>query len=513
MQVDDSYAAYVAARWSTLYRLAALLVGPDRAGEVTGEALVRAYLVWPPRSEEGPSEDDVKAILGRLAADAEPEQDPEPQPGHTLRLATLPQRRRVVLVLRCFELLSAPDVARILGTGRDVVEHEADAVVAALEAEEQDIVAALAARADAIVVPFPPAGPLLARAHAARERRRRRSLRLTGVAGVGLAVVLGVGSYLQAHPIRLGSAPPTPASLAALDTGRPPRAVYAEGDRLRLPGDKDTVLDGAPTGIASAGRWTYVSFASGTVVRVDDDTLTAVPVTDRASAPAMTDQRGRYVAWVDVGHRMIVVQRADPGRHDGSERLQQFPPPARSEDPFRLVGLLPSADVVVSYPAESRAWVSRDAGSGTSDLHEIQGLGNGLVQQVTATELVVFYPPTHFAVGRLEHDAFLVDEDVVATAADFGDPTARRFVYADSTGHLHVGRRAPGSGRDRSHDLRLRLPRLASGWTGLHWEDGHHVLLDVSDSSLPRGALVRCDVASGFCEIAARFDGPHLLSR
>jgi hypothetical protein len=227
----------------------------------------------------------------------------------------------------------------------------------------------------------------------------------------------------------------------------------------------------------------------------------------------MTDQRGRYVAWVDVGHRIIVVRPTDPARTDTPERLQEFPPPARAEDPFRLVGLSPSADVVVSYPAESRAWVAREPGPAGSDLHEIQGLGNGLVQQVTATELVVFYPPTHFAVGRLEHDAFLVDEDVVATAADFGDPTARRFVYADRTGHVHVGRRAPGSGRDRSHDLRLRLPRLASGWAGLHWEDDEHVLLDVSDSSMPRGALVRCDVRSGDCEIAARFDGAHLLTR
>lgn len=44
MEVDESFAEYVAARWSMLYRLAVLLAGEDDADEVTQAGLVRAYL-------------------------------------------------------------------------------------------------------------------------------------------------------------------------------------------------------------------------------------------------------------------------------------------------------------------------------------------------------------------------------------------------------------------------------------------------------------------------------------
>jgi hypothetical protein len=135
-----------------------------------------------------------------------------------------------------------------------------------------------------------------------------------------------------------------------------------------------------------------------------------------------------------------------------------------------------------------------------------------VVRQVTPGELVVQYPPSHFAVGRLDRGAFLAEEDIRASNADFTDPRSERIVYADRDGEIHVGRRRAGFGRDREHDLRLGLPRLAAGFADLVWEDERHVLLDVADDSLPQGALVRCTVATGACELAVRFEGRHLLA-
>ena len=71
-----------------------------------------------------------------------------------------------------------------------------------------------------------------------------------------------------------------------------------------------------------------------------------------------------------------------------------------------------------------------------------------------------------------------------------------------------------GSMTDRAA---ARLHKDFAGLTlNLHaaarWEDDGHVLLDVSDASLPHGALVRCAVDTGDCELAVRFDGPHLVA-
>jgi hypothetical protein len=39
------------------------------------------------------------------------------------------------------------------------------------------------------------------------------------------------------------------------------------------------------------------------------------------------------------------------------------------------------------------------------------------------------------------------------------------------------------------------------------------VILDVVDETAPDGALVRCDVRDGACELADKLEGPHLVSR
>jgi DNA-directed RNA polymerase specialized sigma24 family protein len=516
MQVDESYADYVAARWSVLYRLAALMVGEDRADDVAQAALVRAYLTWPRGHEHDLADEQVKAILARVALTVAPVPSEVSDPDRSL--AALPRRQRVVLVLRCFEFLSDADVARILGCGHEAVEADATTALRTLAVPEAELATVLTREADHVTVPLPPIEALLAGGHGARRQRRRRTLRLAGSTAVVLALALAAGSYLQAHPIRWSSPAPMPTRLTDLDTGKPPRTTYAEQDTLHLDGGAYTVLEGAPTAIASAGRWTYVSFSSGTVVRVDNERLVVTPVTDSAVGPVVTDRLGRYAAWFDVGHglRRVEVRPTDPDRTHATERMQVFPPPSRPDEAVEVVGLTPSGDVLAGYPAENRAWVSQPPGTRLdhgADPHEIEGLGNGVVRQVTPTEIVVLYPPNHFAVGRLEAGAFLAEEDLVATAADFADPRGQRIVYADSAGHVHVGRRGAGTGHTRPHDPRLRLPSLTAGWSGLTWEDDDHVLLDVTDDSMPRGALVRCDVRSRDCEVAVRFDGPHLLAR
>jgi hypothetical protein len=56
------------------------------------------------------------------------------------------------------------------------------------------------------------------------------------------------------------------------------------------------------------------------------------------------------------------------------------------------------------------------------------------------------------------------------------------------------------------------VPTQPLGFAAVRWEDPTHVLLDLADPSVPHGALVRCDVGTAACEVAAAFDGPHLLA-
>jgi hypothetical protein len=513
MQVDESYADYVAARWSGLYRLAALLVGEDRADEVAQAALVRAYLSWPRGHEHDLADEQVKAILARVALTVAP--SPSETGGPDRPLAALPRRQRVVLVLRCFEFLSDADVARILGCGHEVVETDASAALRSLAVPEAELATVLTGEADRVAVPLPPIEALLAGGHGARRRGRRRALRLVGATVVVLSLALAAGSYLQAHPIRWSSPAPMPTRLTDLQAGKPPRTPYAEQDTLHVHGGAYTVLDANPSAIVPAGRWTFVSLISGTIVRVDNDSMVVSPVTDSASGPVVADRRGRYVAWFDVGEglRQIIVRKTDPSPSQSSPAEWSL---TTGGDPLDVAGITSTGGVVVSRPIETRAWIwpaPRKVPEPGPGLLEIEGMGNGVVRQVTPGEVVVLYPPNHFAVGRLESGAFLAEEDLVATAADFADPRRRRIVYVDSAGHVRVGHRGVGTGRIRPHDPRLRLPRLAAGWSGIAWEDDDHVLLDVADDSMPRGALVRCDVRSRDCEVAVRFHGPHLLAQ
>jgi hypothetical protein len=137
-----------------------------------------------------------------------------------------------------------------------------------------------------------------------------------------------------------------------------------------------------------------------------------------------------------------------------------------------------------------------------------------VISQVTERGLVVHYPPLQYAVGQIEHDVFLQLAEIPALDADFTDPLGHRVVYADNTGDIQVREQNPrGRSRRAASTITLGLPKLDDGFSGLRWEDTEHVLLDVYDESMPDGALVRCDVRDGACELADDLEGPHLLPR
>lgn len=510
MRVDDSYAEYVAARWSALYRLAVLLVGEDAADEVTQEALVRAYVTWPHRPEDDPPDEHVTALLARLALTT----TPVPTLAGLPEAEALTARQRVVVVLRCFELLDDHEIARSIGCGRELVVTDAAEALALLRASESDLGDALTRAADTVAVPLPPVEALLAGGRDARRRSSRRVRRRAAAVASVLLLALAIGSFLQAHPLG-SSAPggPIPATLASLPTGKAPRTAYAERRTLHLAGGKSVLLPASPTAIAAADGGWYVSFANGTILRVDSRTLVTRLVTDTAAGPAVTDRLGRYAAWLAAapGPPLVVVEPTDPHRTGSSIRTQRFPDCC--DGPLHVDGITPTGDVVVSFPVASRAWLWQPPGTFPALLggvRQIAGIGNGVVHQVTPTDLVVYKFPYDFVVGKLEGDAFLATEEVWANAADFADPRGRRVVYADDAGRIQVGRRRA---REDAHDLRLRLPGLSQGYRAIRWEDEDHVLLDVADGSLPRGGLVRCDARNGACEIVVRFDGPHLLAQ
>jgi DNA-directed RNA polymerase specialized sigma24 family protein len=522
MHVDESYAEYVAARWSMLYRLAVLLAGEHRADDLAQGALVRAYLTWPHGPDNEPPEDQVKALLARSAlAGQEPLRPSGPAPDATAldakaldataldatALEALPRRQRVVVVLRCFEYLADGDIARMLGLGQAAVADDAAAALAALAVPEAEVAAVLTRAADDAAVPLPPVEALLARGHEARSRRSRRVRRWAAATAAVLVLALAGGTYLQSHPGHDATRRVSyPSRLSALHPGADPRIPFAELDTLHLAGGKRVVLEAVPTAVVPAGRWTYAAFSSGTIVRVDDASLRTQRVTDTAAGAPVADRLGRYVAWPASfpGAPFVEIRPTEP-RTNAHENQTRFPDIGA---PVDLVGVTPSADVIASAANLDRAWVwhAAEVYDQGGSVRQIEGLGNGEVTQVTPGEVVVRYPPNHFAVGRLDGDAFLAREDLVAANADFADPRGKRIVYATPAGEIRVGRRGDGTDRDRSHDLRLRLPRLPAGYFALAWEDDHHVLLDVTDDSAPHGVLVRCDVDTGACEIAYPFE-------
>jgi hypothetical protein len=426
-----------------------------------------------------------------------------------------------VLVLRHYELLSDAEIAHALGCPEETVTAEALALESGVDvAELRD---ELARSAHEPEVPLPPVAAVLAGGHEARRRRTRRGLGWSvGVAAVVVAG-LALGNLVQAATSDDPKAPrPTPTVaiprfLSMLPRGEPPRIAYSVRRSLHLDGDRVLALAERPSAIVQTSHWLYIGYLSGALVRVETATGDLATVQPASRGEVVTDPSGDHVAWLARadGQAVVAVQSVDAAGSVLLSDQQAFPAKPRCcDNPFLVNGITQDGTVIASMPAESRAWAWTTPDGGTeSQVREISGLGNGVITQVTAAGIVVQFASSHYAVGVLEGDAFLVRDEINARQADFGDPLGHRVLYADTDGQIHVRESAPrGRSRRGSQDVRLRLPTLDEGFTAARWEDDRHVLLDVADASTDGGALVRCDVTNGRCELAAELDGPHLLA-
>jgi len=542
MGVDESFVEYAAARWSMLYRLATLLVGERGAEQLTRDALVRAYVAWPDVEEAGTADGAVKRILAKVAvkdplkhavkdahAPALPEPDPvedsagRPAPGRAklwAEISALLPRQRAILVLRHYERLSDPEIADALGCPTSTVAAEALALETGIDLT--DLREELFLRSEEASVPQPSLDTLVASGR--EERRRHRRQTWEWAAGVAVVVVLGLGLVNVIQGLSGTDRSSVDSStgtairfLSALPSGAPPRIAYSSGRSLRLGDGREVVLAGQPSAIVQTTKWLYVADLSGAIVRVDTVTGEPTTIARNSRGELVTDPAGEHVAWLaaGTGEATVVLRTVADWTVQLSDE-QAFPAiPRCCDNPFVVNGMTPDGQVVASLPATHQAWTWTTPDAGTSQVREIGGLGNGLIVDVSATGIVVHRPPFLYAVGRVD-DAGLFVRGAALTAidADFADPRGQRAVYAEQTGEIRVRDFGPrGRSRRGGQDVRMLLPTIGDGFSAVRWEDNDHVLLEVADASIPDGALVRCAVDTGTCEIAARFTGPHVIAK
>jgi len=520
MGVDESFAEYVAARWSMLYRLAVLLVGDARADDLTESALVAAHLVWPEVQAAASADDHVKRIVASTAVRTPPAaaSDDEVEDPDRLwaEIGRLPPRQRAVLVLRHYERLPDAEIAHAVGSSTTTVTAEAAALETGIDLE--DLRALLWRRAEDAVIPPPPIDALVTRGHAERRRRARRVARRVAIGAVAVVAALAVstvvkGSDTPRPPRPAPTAADVPRFLSSLAQGERPAVPYSVRRFLYLPGGRGVDLAERPAGIVSTPHWVYVAYLSGKIVRVNTASLSIEPVVDASGGQLVGDRTGSRVAWLETGTGEAVVDLTSLDRaHENDPRSAQALPVVLRccDDPLQLDGITDDGELVASLPAENRGWVWNTRGGG--DVREVSGLGNGVISQVASSSVVVYYPPIHYAVGQIDDGAFLQVAEFVGRDADFTDPLGHRVVYADDDGAVHVRERdLRGRSRRAAPTVTFRLPALDNGYAGLRWEDEDHVILDVYDESAPDGALVRCDVRDGSCELADELEGPHLL--
>jgi DNA-directed RNA polymerase specialized sigma24 family protein len=540
MGVDESFAAYAAARRSMLYRLATLLAGGQGAEHLTRAALVRAYVVWPEVQESGEADAHVKRILARTAVKEAPvgdEPDGEGDPADD-RAGTSPNpdrdklwagirallpRQRAILVLRHYERLSDAEIAGALGCSTGTVAAESLALETGIDLT--DLREELFLRSESARVPHPALDSLVAAGQEERRRHRRQSWRWA--AGGAVAVVLGLAVVSLVQGLSDGqSARSGPASstatvvrfLSALPVGAPSRIAYSSGASLRLGDGREVPLADQPATIVQTMKWLYVAYLSGEIVRVDPVTGELRTVARHSNGELVTDPAGEHVAWLAAGTgEAVVVLRTVADWTVQLSDEQAFPATPRCcDNPFVVHGITPDGQVVGSLPATQRAWIwtAPDAGT-TTAVREIRGLGNGVITEVSSTGVVVHRLPFQYAVGRVEDDGLFVrTAALTAIDADFADPLGERAVYADEDGEIRVRDFGPrGRSRRGGQDVRMLLPTIGDGFSAVRWEDNDHVLLELSDASVPQGALVRCAVDSGACEVAARFSGPHVIAK
>jgi RNA polymerase sigma-70 factor (sigma-E family) len=160
MRDEEAYAAFVAARWPSLFRTSYLLTGDRSAAEdLLQTALLKAYVAWNRVEAAAAPEAYVRAILvnslvsarrrrgsAELALAAVPE-TPVASHEHGVversamweRVRRLPPRQRAVVVLRYYEDLSERQIAQALGCSVGTVKSQASD---ALRSLRRDLAAA-----------------------------------------------------------------------------------------------------------------------------------------------------------------------------------------------------------------------------------------------------------------------------------------------------------------------------------------------------------------------------------
>jgi DNA-directed RNA polymerase specialized sigma24 family protein len=217
MRDKQGFAAFAAGRGGALLRQALLLTGePERAERATRQALAGTARRWGRLAGPDAAEEHARRLLAAAAARRSATATPPAPAGDADRelvwrgLASLPPRRRVVLVLHADEGLDDPAIGARLGLPADAVRAEREAGMAALRSillrrgrPDELLPAALAGVGADLPAP-PPA-----------RRRLARRLVLAGGVAVVLAVAAallmlaldGAGGGMEADPLP-ASAPP-----------------------------------------------------------------------------------------------------------------------------------------------------------------------------------------------------------------------------------------------------------------------------------------------------------------
>jgi RNA polymerase sigma-70 factor (sigma-E family) len=153
MDNDEDFAEFVAARWTSLYRLAYLLAAsPTGAEDLLQTTLEKAYVNW---SRIGGME-HVEAYVRRMLANTlvsgrrrawageRPTDDLPEHVGDSAEVpvldrrlvwplvCALPARQRAVIVLRYYEDLSEAQIAAVLGCAPGTVKSQSSAAIGAL---------------------------------------------------------------------------------------------------------------------------------------------------------------------------------------------------------------------------------------------------------------------------------------------------------------------------------------------------------------------------------------------
>lgn len=155
MRDEQGFEEYVAARWSSLGRLALLLTASEHAAqELVQETLEKVYLAWPRIVDMDAPDAYVRRIMVNSLAThhrrahrrrevtvAEPPDQARP-PTHEAAVedhdllwplvCALPTRQRAVVVLRYYEDLSEREIAEALGCSAGTVKSTAHDAMAAL---------------------------------------------------------------------------------------------------------------------------------------------------------------------------------------------------------------------------------------------------------------------------------------------------------------------------------------------------------------------------------------------